>query len=192
MSGYETVLDFLKMHNTYRIPGDVVEIGAFLGGGTYKLCKFYERYASNKKIYVVDIFDPDFDSSECLQGIRMREIYTEQMMSFEGKSQADIFRSVTTSCRNLELLIGDSKHIKLPCSRISFAFIDGNHSPEYVANDFYKVWELLSPQGVVAFDDYGDDLPRVTQAINTLIGKESARIMRIHTSGTKIIFITKK
>lgn len=192
LSGYETILDFLIKNETYKIPGDIVEIGAFLGGGTYKLCKFYERYAPDKKIFVVDIFDPDCDCTECLGGVKMREIYAERLRFLQGKSQLEIFRSVTDACKNMSLLIGDSKQISLPCRRISFAFIDGNHSPEYVINDFNKVWALLSPLGVVAFDDYGYDLPQVTEAINTLIGRESHNIIRINTAGLKIIFITKK
>jgi hypothetical protein len=192
LSGYETILTFLITHETYKIPGDIVEIGAFLGGGTYKLCKFYEGRAPDKKIFVVDIFDPDCDCTECLGGVKMREIYAERLSFLQGKSQLEIFRSVTGACKNMSLLIGDSKHVGLPCKKISFAFIDGNHSSEYVINDFYKVWELLSPHGVIAFDDYGYDLPQVTETINTLIGREYHNIKRVDTAGLKIIFITKK
>jgi hypothetical protein len=191
LSGYEVLLDFIKKYKIYDIQGDIVEIGAFLGGGTYKLCKFYEKYAPDKKIYVIDIFNPESDFITCTAGIKMKEIYTKHLKQLGAKNQIDIFRTVTKSCKNFELLIGDSKEVLIPSPRISFAYIDGNHSSEYVVSDFYKVWEKISPEGVVAFDDYGYDLPNVTQTIDDVIGKESERIKRIHTAGLKTIFIVK-
>ena len=192
LSGYETILDFLKENRIYEVDGDIVEIGVFLGGGTYKLCKFYEKYAPDKMIFAVDIFDPEIDEAECTRGIKMKDLYSAQLKQFSGKSQLDIFRTVTKENKNLEVIIGDSRDLILPCSTISFAYIDGNHSPEYVMNDFYKVWENISEGGVAALDDYGYDLPSVTETVNRIIGKEYATIRKIHTSGLKTIFIMKK
>jgi hypothetical protein len=48
----------------------------------------------------------------------------------------------------------DSKKVKFPVDQqFVFGFIDGNHSPEYVVNDFYLVWKHLVPGGIVAFHD---------------------------------------
>jgi hypothetical protein len=45
---------------------------------------------------------------------------------------------------------------------------------------------------VVAFDDYGYDLPKVTEMINQLIKKQSSEILKIWTAGLKTVFIQKK
>jgi hypothetical protein len=191
-SGYEIILDFLRKHKIYEIDGDVVEIGVFLGGGTYKLCKFYEKISPVKSIYAVDIFDPEFDNTLCCDGQKMNNLYKTHLDNIGGTSQIDIFESVTKRCRNMKLLIGDSKDIVLPCSKVSFAYIDGNHSSEYVMSDFYKIWEKLAHGGVIALDDYGYDLPNVTETINKIIGRESANIKKVCTAGLKTVFIIKK
>lgn len=99
-SGYEILLEFIKKYKIYKIPGDVVEIGAFLGGGTYKLCKFYEKYSSNKRIFSIDIFDLDYDNTACTDGIKMSDLYKNHLKYFRGKNQFEIFSSVTNNCKN--------------------------------------------------------------------------------------------
>ena len=37
MSGYERLLDMVIKKNICNLEGDIVEIGVFLGGGTYKM-----------------------------------------------------------------------------------------------------------------------------------------------------------
>ena len=44
--GYEAVIDFIQGMHTLDLPGDVVEVGAFCGGGTYKLARFLSRNAA--------------------------------------------------------------------------------------------------------------------------------------------------
>jgi len=112
--------------------------------------------------------------------------------SLKGKNQLDIYNEITKNCNNLITLIGDTKKIKLPANEISFAYIDGNHSSEYVNNDFILVWNKVSPGGVISFDDYGYDLPGVTREINKLIANNHTSIDKIWTKGKKTIFIQKK
>ncbi len=59
--GYEVILDFIKRHQLLYVEGDVVEMGTFLGGGAYKLAMFLEKKQSSKKLFVIDIFDLNFD-----------------------------------------------------------------------------------------------------------------------------------
>jgi len=51
LTGYERIIDFISERNLVEIPGDIIKIGSFLGGGTYKLCKFCEKEAPQKTIY---------------------------------------------------------------------------------------------------------------------------------------------
>jgi len=189
LSGYELLLDVIIQQKIYQLEGDFVEIGAFLGGGTYKLSKLLERLGTNKKIYVVDIFDPEFDKSICTRGESMAEIYKRIL---KGKNQYEIYKEITKNCKNVITIVGDSKKITLPCKKIAFAYIDGNHSPDYVRNDFYLVWDKLVSYGIVSFDDYGYDLPQVTETVHQLIKEQSDNILKIWTAGLKTIFIQKK
>lgn len=189
LSGYELLLDAILEKGILKVEGDFIEIGVFLGGGTYKLCKILERYYLHKKLYAIDIFSPDFDKTFCTQGIAMNEMYRTIL---KDRDQTEVYKQITKSCSNLITITGDSMKIKLPCKKIAFAFIDGNHSPAYVANDFHLVWDKVSSYGIVAFDDYGYDLPQVTNTINELIKENSDKILKIWTSAPKTIFIQKK
>jgi hypothetical protein len=189
LSGYETMLDVITRYRLWEVPGDIVEIGAFLGGGTYKLCRFYELRSPAKKIYSIDLFDPGSDVTRSLSGTTMHQLYASRL---QGKNQRAIFDHITHSCSNLVVLSGDSRAVTLPCPVISFAYIDGNHSSEYVAGDFSKVWDKLSPAGVVAFDDYGFDLPGVTETVHHLIGLHGGDIEKVFTADARKLFIVRK
>jgi hypothetical protein len=108
-----------------------------------------------------------------------------------GRSQLEIFKAVTQDCENIVVVKGDSKSISLPANRVSFGFIDGNHSPPYVRNDFHLIWEKLSPKGVIGFDDYGDDLPQVTSTIDGLMEQYSEEIAQTWTKG-RFFFVQRR
>lgn len=189
MVGYEQLIEFIDKNRIYKLGGDLLEIGTFLGGGAYKLSKYISQKAPDKKLYVVDIFDPDFDSTACITGEKMHEIY---LRSLRGRNQEEVFKKVTRSCTNIVVIKGDSKKVELPENTLCFAFIDGNHDPVYVENDFYLAWKRLIPGGFVGFDDYGYDLPQVTATIDRLIERHREEIGRVEKQGRKIIFIQKR
>jgi len=87
MSGYEILLDTIIQLKIYQLEGDFVEIGVFLGGGTYKLSKLLEKLKVNKKIYAIDIFDPEFDKTTCVEGLAMSELYKRIL---KGRNQYEI------------------------------------------------------------------------------------------------------
>lgn len=167
----------------------MLEIGTFLGGGAYKLSKYLERMAPKKTLYVVDIFDPFFDWTKNTQGKSMAEIYLSHL---KDRSQEEVFRSVTRGCSNVIVIKGDSKQVDIPAQKLCFAFIDGNHEPSYVENDFYLAWSRLVPGGVVGFDDYGFDLPQVTETIDLLMERHANETKNIWKLGKKLIFIQKE
>jgi len=191
--GYEVILDFIKQHELLKVDGDFVEIGTFLGGGAYKLAKFLEKNYSLKKLYVIDIFDYDSDWSINTAGMAMADIYRDLLKKFRGKSQWDIFSDITKDCHNICCLVGDSKKIEIPSSRLSFGFIDGNHNPEYIENDFFLIWDKLTSGGAVAFHDYEWDLPQTTSKIKELINRFRPEIQNTcHNTDHHILFILKR
>lgn len=190
MVGYEALIDFMKANRILELPGDLVEVGAFCGGGTYKLGKFLSQKATRKKVYVIDCFDTGRDTTQCTAGARMTQLYAQHL---DGRSQKEVFCQVTRGIPNIEVIEEDSKCARIIAETVCFAFIDGNHAPEYVRNDFYLVWGKLAPGGVVAFHDYGYDLPQVTAALDKLCAQHREEISNRFVNEKKhILFIQKR
>jgi hypothetical protein len=190
--GYEGLTEYIDTNGLLTIEGDMLEIGTFLGGGAYKLSKFIEKKHSTKKLYVIDPFDPTLDITTNTDGNAMNTLYVNTINGYKGKTQLEIFSEITGNCKNIVILKCDSKNANIPCEKLSFAFIDGNHSPEYVENDFYLVWNKLAPGGVVAFHDYKFDLPQTTNKIDDLIKKNSKLILETYYDTNRhVIYIRK-
>lgn len=187
--GYEVLIDFLDQRQLHKLNGDLVEIGAFMGGGTVKLAKYAQEHG--KKVYVIDVFDPKYDDSQDTTGTRMCDIYEAFL---HGRSQAELYQQATQPFDNIVTIEKDSKEVRFPQEqRLIFGFIDGNHHPEYVRNDFHIIWCNLVPGGIVGFHDYNFDLPEITQAIDKLIDEHKEEIEDTHEFKDKyILLITKK
>jgi len=187
--GYKTLLDYIEKNGIFNLQGDFLEIGAFMGGGSKKLAEFAEKY--NKKLFVIDLFDPDFDSTPNERGEAMNWIYRKILGK---KNLRQVFDNNTKNQKNIIVLSGDSKNVRLPQdAKLCFSFIDGNHNPEYVKNDFYLAWDKTISGGAVGFHDYGGDLPQTTKAIKELIEASKNEILKTDLVHEKcIIFINKK
>ena len=57
--GYENLIRFIEDRALQQLDGDIIEIGAYMGGGTVKLAGFARKYG--KKVFAVDTFDPGVD-----------------------------------------------------------------------------------------------------------------------------------
>jgi len=174
--GYEVLIEFIKRKNILTIPGDVLEIGAFLGGGTRKLCNLLASASPDKRLWVIDVFDPTFDWTTNSQGEAMSHLYVNALARFRGKTQWEIFQENIKGCDNVTVLKSDSRVAQLGDAKLCFAFIDGNHDPKYVQSDFHLVWKHLNSGGAIAFDDYGKDLPQTTAAIDQLAAGHKSEI----------------
>lgn len=183
-SHYQRFLAVAERKNLAAVPGDVVEIGVLLGGGTFKLCRWFARAAPEKRVIAIDIFDSTVDVTECSSGKTMAGLYQEVLA---GRDQRSVFDEVTAGCTNLTVVAGDSAAVELPCERIAFAYVDGNHSARYVRSDFELVWARLSPGGVVGFDDYGGDIPEVTRTLHELLGERAGEVARVWVDGPTLL-----
>jgi hypothetical protein len=175
-------------HGVADVPGDVVEVGVLLGGGTYKLCRYFERRAPTKRVYAIDVFDPTFDVAVSAGGPVMADLYLEVLA---GREQREVFDEVTRDCWNLVVVAEDSAQAHLPAERFAFGFVDGNHTASYVRNDFELVWPRLSPGGILAFHDYGVDHPAVTHTVHALIGEHADDVGRLWVED-RIIFLQRR
>jgi len=186
--GYEVLLKFIKKTNLHKLPGDFIEIGAFTGGGTVKLARLARKY--HKKVYVIDIFNPRADKTATADGTTMSDIY---LAFLEGQSQLDMYQKATRSFNNIVTIIEDSKNVRFPgAQQFVFGFIDGNHHPDYVINDFHVIWHNLVPGGVLGLHDYDFELPDVTATINRLVQEYGNEISEIFHIKDRHIILLKK
>ncbi len=183
------VLEEIERHGLADGRGDLVEIGVFLGGGTYQLARLLERRAPARRVVAVDVFDPAFDGTPADGGPRMAEIYRENL---RGRDQFDAYRDLLAGLPNVVTVVGDSARVDLPTDAIAFAHVDGSHEPAYVRSDFALVWERLVPGGIVALDDYGADLPGVTAAVDALRAEHAAEIASFWVGGPKTAFVRRR
>jgi Methyltransferase domain len=184
--GYEVLLEEIERHALHAVSGDVLEIGALLGGGTAKLCGWFAVRAPAKRVIVVDVFDPDFDPTTTIEGWTMRELYAGRI---GDRDQRAVFDDVTRACENLVVVAGDSTSVQIPADRLAFAFVDGSHVPEDVRSDFELVWDRLSPGGIAAFHDYGGNLLEVTAALDGCLDAHLGEIDRVWTRSPTILFV---
>lgn len=191
LGDYGFLLDVLRTPEQRAVRGDWLEIGVFLGGGTYQLC---HAAPPGTTVIAVDVFARGTDATEALDGRSMDEIYERHLAFVAGQlgtaaDQEAIFRQVTAGLPNLTVVIGDSKTVDLPTARLAFAFIDGNHAADYVRSDFERAWALLAPGGIIALDDYAAAIPEVTRTVHELVGEHAAEIERFWTGGAKTALI---
>ena len=171
--GYEVLLDFIEERSLHRLEGDLIEIGSFMGGGTVKLARYARKHG--KRVFAVDIFNPTADSTATPDGTIMRDIY---LAFLEGRPQLEVYDEAVRGLDNVVTIKQDSKEVSFPAEqRFIFGFIDGNHHPDYVRNDFSIIWQNLVDGGALGFHDYNTDLPDVTSCINGIIVERAGEIV---------------
>jgi GT2 family glycosyltransferase len=185
LTTFDHILEVVRERGLAR-RGDFVEIGTFLGGGTYQLAKLLEQEDPERRVYAIDIFAPGVDTTATATGVTMQDIYSAVLRDGD---QRELYDAVVAACPNVQTIAGDSAKVEIPTDAIAFAHIDGNHDPEYVRSDFHKVWARTVPGGVVAFDDYGHDLPQVTEAVDRLRAEHAGEIASFWVAGQKTAFV---
>ena len=175
---YEAIIRRIALpRGLARIPGDILEVGAFMGGGTRILAEY--AVTAGKRVWAVDCFDAATDPSVNSAGRSMESIYRACLNG--GQSAYEVFSGTVAGLPNIDVFKGDSRTLRLPDSPLCFAFIDGGHSEDCVANDFDLAWRRLSPGGVMAFHDFGGDLPQVTATVNRCIDAVRGEVSAVGT-----------
>jgi Methyltransferase domain len=164
--GYEVLIGFMKRRGLYRLQGDIVEIGPYMGRGTAKLARFARRYS--RKVYAIDTFEPGLDRTVSKGGIRAADVYEAFL---QGRSMLEAYRASTAGFNNIVTIKEDSRKATFPNGqRFIFGFIDGCHQQSHVESDFHLIWPHLVSGGVLGLHDYKfDDWPEVTRAADKLV-----------------------
>ena len=175
--GYEKLVAFMKERSLQKLEGDIIEIGAFMGGGTAKLAKFARKYG--KKVYAVDTFEPVLDKTVSKSGVTQCDVYQAFL---EGRSMLEVYQETTRGFDNIITIREDSRKVKFDKEqKFIFGFVDGCHQRAYVNNDFHVIWPNLVSGGALGFHDYKyDDWPGVTQAADELLDKHKNQIREVH------------
>lgn len=175
--GYEKLVAFVKERSLQKLEGDIVEIGAFMGGGTIKLAKFAKKFG--KKVYAIDTFEPSLDKTVSKSGVTARAVYEAFLQS---RSMLEVYQETTRGFDNIITIREDSRKVKFDKEqKFIFGFVDGCHQLAYVTNDFYVIWPNLVSGGALGFHDYKyDDWPEVTQAVDKLTDKHKNEISEVY------------
>ena len=171
--GYENLIRFIEDRALQHLDGDIIEIGAYMGGGTVKLARFAKKYG--KKVFAVDTFDPGVDRTVGRGGVTAREVYQAFL---EGPSMYEIYEKATEGLDNIVTLRKDSRYLAFSREqRFFFGFVDGCHQRSYVENDFAVIWPQLVAGGAIGFHDYRfDDWPEVTPAVDGIVAEHRNQI----------------
>ncbi len=191
--GYENLIRFIEDRALQNLDGDIIEIGAYMGGGTVKLAKFGKKYG--KKVFAVDVFDPRRDKTVGKGGVTAGEVYQAFL---EGDSMLEIYEKATRGFDNIVTIRKDSRQVVFPREqRFFFGFVDGCHQKSYVENDFAVIWPHLVSGGAIGFHDYRfDDWPEVTPAVDKIVSDHRNQIAEIEEikgkSGVSTLLLVKR
>ena len=181
-----------------ELPGDVIELGVFKGGGVIQFATFREllENENSRKIIGFDIFGK-FPQGEKLESDRhFVDQWNEQ---FEGEflSKEDIYKSLEIKgIQNVQLIEGDicttvEKYLeKHPQTKISLLHIDVDiYEPAKVGLD--KLFDRVVKGGVIVFDDYGC-IEGETVAVDEFLSNREYTIRKFPFSHAKPSYIIKK
>lgn len=191
--GYDKLLAFIKERALSKLAGDIVEIGAYMGGGTVKLAEFARKYG--KKVYAIDTFEPGLDQTVSTSGVTAGDVYQAFL---EGRSMWEVYREATRGFDNIITIKQDSRKVSFGKEqKFVFGFIDGCHQRAYVESDFHLIWPNLVSGGVLGCHDYKyDDWSEVTEAVDGLLDKYQDEISEVHqiegSYGISSILLVKK
>ena len=123
----------------------VVEVGVQFGNMAVYIAKAVQR--NGGKYIGFDIWDIHGQVRQFWQMSNKEEV--QNRLINEGLNNFELIQIDTINNQKLF-----EQKLKNHCPNgIDFAFIDGDHSYKGIANDFFTVYPLLNPKGVIAFHD---------------------------------------
>lgn len=164
-----------------RAPKRVLEFGTYLGVGTLTMALNTSQDAT---IYTIDL--PDQVDSESLPTLEHSADKTHIRVSrhrvgeaFTGCESAGKIRQIRADSLTLKL-----NHPPWGTDSIDMVYVDGEHSFEICKRDSETALSVLSPQGVILWDDYWWFYPDVVRYLDSL--SERLRLFRIEDTNLVI------
>ena len=150
----------------------VIEIGSFCGLSTNVISFYLQKFNKSNKLITADkwIFEGGENPNGFLTGsnithseyksfvkesyVRNTAFFSKHHLPYTIEQFSDDFFKLWEEEKNETDVQG--RQIKLG-GKISFAYIDGNHTYPFAKRDFENVDKYLETGGFILFDDSGDD-----------------------------------
>ena len=156
------------IRKTEEIEGDIIELGVAQGGTTVMMARFLKQINSKRKIYGYDTFE----------GYPYEDRFSTESKIFKGTAGGggadDLplsLESVQTKIKKFNVddkiilvkgLFEDTLNSKSTPKEFSFIFFDcGLYDATKFSLEF--VWEKLSKNGIILFDEYGGGTSNATK-----------------------------
>ena len=160
-----------------NVPGDVLEIGTFRGKTSILFARVLEAIGSEKEVVTVDPYIQKFPESDITRQRGMVNTTGNEMKKEYDRFLSNLEKLDVKKHKKHYLMKSQEAAELLEGTLFSFIFIDGDHSEEGVLTDFACCAPLLSPNGIIAFDDVRNaSFPGVGNAVNQLIEKKKIRV----------------
>lgn len=127
--------------------GTGAEIGVLYG----QFSEIILRVAKPQLLFLVDPWSHDDKFGDRTQE-QMGEIAVTVREKF--KNNRDVLIHRVKSCVFFDYFIMGNV-----IDRIDFIYIDGSHEYQEVLSDLHNAWNIVKPGGVIAGDDYGENVP---------------------------------
>lgn len=175
------VLESLQIVLEHGIPGDIVELGCYVGTTSLFIRRLMDRLpeASDRVFHVYDSFEglPEktiADASITGTSFRAGELAVSKRQLVREFKRAGLQLPVIHKGWFDELNAGD-----IPAN-IALAFLDSDFYGS-VLSSLKLVWPRLSAGGAVLVDDYGREaLPGVERAVRDFFGGQQPRLRIMH------------
>lgn len=178
-----------------NLPGDVIELGVFRGGGIIQFATFREllENVNARKIWGFDVFGPFPEAhNEADEKFRAEWIKTtnNEFLTKEELQKAFVYKDI----KNVELVkgdIGDTIPAFLkdnPNLRIALLHIDTDvYEPAKIALDY--LYNRVVKGGIICFDDY--TVAGETRAVDEFFYNKDVEIHKLSISQHKPAYMVK-
>lgn len=159
---------------TEAVPGDIIELGSFKGGGAFHIAELLKRFHSSRKVHAVDSFQglpapaqqdfvKEIDGYHYVQG--MFNETSDMLLRYA----LDLF-GLTPWSRVIKGFfqdVVDDAFQDHECFSMVIIDCDQYEGADYCLHSFY---DRVSPGGIVVVDDYASGYsPGITKAVDNFL-----------------------
>lgn len=166
-----------------QVPGDICELGSWIGRSATILCAAIEFFSPDRKVLLVDNWKWGFESDLYPFMIEHREILLElehQLSSYSGIYQT-FTGTVSGQKKYVEMFLGNKK--------LALLFHDASHEYDEVCNDLESYLPLLETGGYLVVHDYKHpDYAGTRKAVDDIVMNTKNDLYQISNFNTLGLF----